>query len=72
MVNGTLGGGFSLAITGDIIYAVKDAKFTLHTQCWAITRWWFYYLPRIVGVKRAKELMLTNRLFSAEEAQIWI
>ena len=27
-----------------------------------------YYLPRILGIKRAKELMLTNRLFSAEEA----
>ena len=27
-----------------------------------------YYLPRIVGIKRAKELMLTNRVFSADEA----
>ena len=25
-------------------------------------------MPRIVGIKRAKELILTNRLFSAEEA----
>jgi 2-(1,2-epoxy-1,2-dihydrophenyl)acetyl-CoA isomerase len=27
-----------------------------------------FFLPRIVGMKRAKELMLTNRIFSAEEA----
>ena len=70
-VNGTAGGGgFSLAITGDIIYAVKDAKFTLAYTNAGLSPDGSstYYLPRIVGMKRAKELMLTNRLFSAEEA----
>ncbi len=70
-INGTAGGGgFSLAITGDIIYSIKSAKFTL-----AYTKAGLspdgsstYFLPRIVGLKKAKELMLTNRLFSAEEA----
>jgi len=30
-----------------------------------------YFLPRIVGFKRALELTLTNRLFSAQEAAHW-
>ncbi len=70
-INGTAGGGgFSLAITGDIIYAVKDAKFTLAYTNAGLSPDGSstYYLPRIVGVKRAKELMLTNRVFSAKEA----
>ena len=70
-VNGTAGGGgFSLAITGDIIYAVKDAKFTLAYTNAGLSPDGSstYYLPRIVGMKRAKELILTNRLFSAKEA----
>ncbi len=70
-VNGTAGGGgFSLAITGDIIYAVKNAKFTLAYTNAGLSPDGSstYYLPRILGIKRAKELMLTNRLFSAEEA----
>ena len=64
-VNGTAGGGgFSLAITGDIIYAVKDAKFTLAYTNAGLSPDGSstYYLPRIVGMKRAKELMLTNRI----------
>ncbi len=70
-VNGTAGGGgFSLAITGDIIYAVKNAKFTLAYTNAGLSPDGSstYYLPRILGIKKAKELMLTNRLFSAEEA----
>jgi len=30
-----------------------------------------YFLPRIVGLKRALELTLTNRMFSAQEALQW-
>ena len=70
-INGTAGGGgFSLAITGDIIFSVKDAKFTLAYTNAGLSPDGSstYYLPRIVGIKRAKELMLTNRVFSANEA----
>ncbi len=70
-VNGTAGGGgFSLAITGDIIFAVKEAKFTVAYTNAGLSPDGSstYFLPRIVGLKRAKELMLTNRVFSAEEA----
>ena len=70
-INGTAGGGgFSLAITGDIILSIKSAKFTL-----AYTKAGLspdgsstFFLPRIVGLKKAKELMLSNRVFSAEDA----
>lgn len=70
-VNGTAGGGgLSLAITGDIVISVSSAKFTL-----AYTRAGLspdasstFYLPRLIGMRRAKELMLTNRMFSADEA----
>jgi len=70
-INGTAGGGgFSLAISGDIIFAVKDAKFTLAYTNAGLSPDGSstFYLPRIVGMKRAKELMLTNRVFSAKEA----
>ena len=70
-INGTAGGGgFSLAITGDIIYSVKNAKFTLAYTNAGLSPDGSstFFLPRIVGMKRAKELMLTNRVFSADEA----
>ena len=70
-INGTAGGGgFSLAITGDIIYSIKSAKFTLAYTNAGLSPDGSstFFLPRIVGIKRAKELMLTNRVFSADEA----
>ncbi|MBJ57827.1 MAG: enoyl-CoA hydratase [Rickettsiales bacterium] len=70
-INGTAGGGgFSLAITGDIIISVSTAKFTLAYTNAGLSPDGSstYYLPRIIGLKKAKELMLTNRVFSAEEA----
>jgi 2-(1,2-epoxy-1,2-dihydrophenyl)acetyl-CoA isomerase len=30
-----------------------------------------YYLPRLIGERRARELMLTNRRLSAAEAESW-
>lgn len=70
-LNGTAGGGgFSLAITGDIIYSIKQAKFTLAYTNAGLSPDGSstYFLPRLIGLKAAKELMLTNRVFTAQEA----
>lgn len=73
-VNGTAAGaGFSLAVAGDLALAADTASFTM-----AYTRAGLspdgsssYYLPRLVGVRRATELMLTNRTLKAAEALEW-
>jgi 2-(1,2-epoxy-1,2-dihydrophenyl)acetyl-CoA isomerase len=70
-VNGVAAGaGFSLALIGDIVLAAESASFTM-----AYTRAGLcpdgsssYFLPRLVGLRRAQELMLTNRTLSAVEA----
>jgi 2-(1,2-epoxy-1,2-dihydrophenyl)acetyl-CoA isomerase len=73
-VNGPAGGGgLSLAAACDLVVASRSASFTS-----AFTRaglspdgssTWF--LPRKVGLGRALELTLTNRVLSAEEACDW-
>ena len=73
-VNGVAAGaGFSLAVSGDLVLASSAASFTM-----AYTKAGLspdgsssYYLPRLVGVRRTQELMLTNRTLSAEEALQW-
>jgi 2-(1,2-epoxy-1,2-dihydrophenyl)acetyl-CoA isomerase len=73
-VNGTAAGaGMSLACSCDFVLAAESARFTM-----AYTRAGLtpdgsstYFLPRIVGLKRALELTLTNRLLSAQEACEW-
>jgi 2-(1,2-epoxy-1,2-dihydrophenyl)acetyl-CoA isomerase len=70
-VNGTaVGAGASLAIACDLRIASEEAKigFTfnrigLHPD-WGAT----YYLPRLVGVGRASELILGARILDAQEA----
>ena len=70
-VNGVAAGaGFSIALAGDIVLAAASASFTM-----AYTRAGLcpdgsssYFLPRLVGLRRAQELMLTNRTLSAAEA----
>jgi 2-(1,2-epoxy-1,2-dihydrophenyl)acetyl-CoA isomerase len=73
-VNGVAAGaGFSLAVTGDLVLAAESASFTM-----AYTRAGLspdgsssYYLPRLIGITKTKELMLTNRTLSAPEASQW-
>src|SRR6266850_69551 len=67
------GAGMSLCLFADLAIAAESAKFTL-----AYTRAGLspdggstYFLPRIVGVRRALELALTNRVLSAREAMDW-
>ena len=73
-VNGTAAGaGFSLAMSGDIVLASEKAKFTMAYTGIAVspdggsTTW----LPRLVGLRRAQELIYTNRVLSAAEALDW-
>jgi 2-(1,2-epoxy-1,2-dihydrophenyl)acetyl-CoA isomerase len=73
-VNGTAAGaGFSIAVTGDLVIAAESASFTM-----AYTRVGLspdgsssYFLPRLIGITKTKELMLTNRTLSAQEASQW-
>lgn len=71
-VNGPAsGGGLALVMGSDIRIASADAKFNVafvrvgFSACDIGTSW---LLPRLVGMARAQELMLTGRVFDAEEA----
>ncbi|MFF0609309.1 enoyl-CoA hydratase/isomerase family protein [Nocardia tengchongensis] len=72
-VNGVaVGGGFSLALACDVRFASESARFGSIfvtrgvSSCDMGTS---YLLPRIVGISRAAELMLTGRIFDANEAR---
>lgn len=73
-VNGVaFGGGCELALCCDFIYAARTARFALPE----VTRGIMpggggtQNLPRAIGERRAKELLLTGRPFTAEEAHAW-
>jgi 2-(1,2-epoxy-1,2-dihydrophenyl)acetyl-CoA isomerase len=73
-VNGAAAGaGFSLAIMGDIVIASQSASFMLAYTAIGLSpdgaaTW---HLPRIVGLRRAQEMLLLNRKLSADEALQW-
>jgi len=73
-VNGVAaGGGFSLAMAGDMIVAARSASFiqvfSRITLVPDLGSTWL--LPRLIGRQRALELMLTNEPLSAELAKEW-
>ena len=73
-INGVAaGGGMSLALAGDLVLAAESARFAMAYAKIAATPDGSstYYLPRLIGVRRALELYLTNRVLSAREAQEW-
>lgn len=70
-VNGAAAGaGFSLALACDLVLAVESARFTVAYTAIALAPdgSCTHFLPRIVGPKRAFELMATNRAIPAREA----
>lgn len=73
-VNGVAaGGGFSLAMAGDMMVAARSATFIQVFSRIALvpdlgSTW---LLPRLVGRQRALELMLTNEPLSADLARQW-
>ena len=73
-INGVAaGGGMSLALAGDLVVAAESARFTMAYSKIAATPDGSstYYLPRLIGMRRAMELYFTNRVLSAREAQEW-
>ena len=73
-VNGVAAGaGFSLAIACDMAIAAASARFTMAYTKAGLTPDGSstYFLPRIVGLRRAIELTYTNRVLSAAEAEAW-
>ncbi|MFZ3578870.1 enoyl-CoA hydratase-related protein [Virgibacillus sp. DJP39] len=70
-VNGyAFGGGFELMIACDFSIACSEAKMGLTETSWAIIpgAGGTQRLPRLVGEMKAKELILTAKRFTAEEA----
>lgn len=67
------GAGLSLAMTGDIVLAAKSAHFTVAYTAIGLSSdgGSTHLLPRLIGLRRAQELMLTNRRLSAAEALDW-
>ncbi|HEV8643308.1 MAG TPA: enoyl-CoA hydratase [Methylomirabilota bacterium] len=73
-VNGVAaGGGFSFALSGDLVIAAESARFTMAYSKIAATPDGSssYFLPRLAGLRRAMELYFTNRVLSAREAHEW-
>jgi 2-(1,2-epoxy-1,2-dihydrophenyl)acetyl-CoA isomerase len=70
-VNGiAAGAGFSLALLGDLVLCARNAQFTSAYSALGFSSdgGLSWLLPRLVGLRRAQELMFTNRTVSAEEA----
>ncbi|MCW9032745.1 MAG: enoyl-CoA hydratase/isomerase family protein [Alphaproteobacteria bacterium] len=73
-INGTAAGaGFSLACGGDMAIAAEGAKFTMaYTAAGLVPDGSStFFLSKHVGLRRAKELVLTNRVLTAQEALDW-
>lgn len=72
VVNGpAAGAGLSLAISGDIVLSARSAHFSAAYGSVGLTpdggmSWW---LPRLVGLRRAQDIILGNRRIGADEAE---
>ncbi len=73
-VNGAAyAGGLEMVAASDFAYAVRAARFALTEVTLGIMpgACGTQNLPRAVGVRRAKEIVLTGQPFTAEEALAW-
>ncbi|MFF7547409.1 enoyl-CoA hydratase/isomerase family protein [Streptomyces canus] len=67
------GGGVGLALTGDIVVAARSARFRLAYTAIGLTpdcgaSW---VLQRLLGPRRAADLILTNRVLTGDDAEGW-
>ncbi|HEY4043116.1 MAG TPA: enoyl-CoA hydratase-related protein [Rhodopila sp.] len=73
-VNGAAyAGGLEISLCADFIYAAEHARFALTEVTLGIMpgAGGTQTLPRAVGVRRAKEILLTGRPFSVQQAFDW-
>ena len=73
-INGcAITGGLELALACDFLIASNTAKFAdTHARVGLIPAWGMSQkLPRLIGVNRAREMSLTGRFISVEEACHW-
>src|ERR1700733_1153169 len=73
-VNGAAyAGGMEISLCADFIYAAENARFALTEVTLGIMpgAGGTQTLPRAVGARRAKEILLTGRPFSVQEAYEW-
>jgi 2-(1,2-epoxy-1,2-dihydrophenyl)acetyl-CoA isomerase len=68
-----VGGATTLLGVADIVLAAASTKFRLAFTSLGLTPdgGASFFLPRLVGERRALELILTNRRFGADEAERW-
>lgn len=72
LVNGpAAGAGLSLAILGDVVLAARSAHFTTAYGAIGLTPdgGMTWQLPRLIGLRKAQEMILTNRRVGAEEGE---
>lgn len=73
-VTGTAGGaGVSTVAASDLVVAGESARFVMAYTAAGLTPdgTSTFFLSRVVGLRRATEMVLTNRMLSAEEALDW-
>lgn len=73
-VNGTVaGGGLGLVFGADLAIAAESARFTMAYTRAALSpdASTSFFLPRLIGLRRALDLTLTNRVLTAREALEW-
>jgi len=73
-VNGiAAGAGFSLACAADMVIAAESARFTVAYTGVGLSPdgSCSFFLPRLIGLRRTQELMLTRRILQASEALDW-
>ncbi|MHA1413711.1 MAG: enoyl-CoA hydratase/isomerase family protein [Promethearchaeota archaeon] len=66
------GGGFGLALASDIRYCTKDAKFinaSINIGLTGADTGGSYFLPRLIGMSRAAEILYTGRVIDGLEAE---
>jgi 2-(1,2-epoxy-1,2-dihydrophenyl)acetyl-CoA isomerase len=72
LINGpAAGAGLSLALLGDVVLAARSAHFTCAYTGIGLTPdgGMTWMLPRLVGVRKAQEMLLTNRRIGASDAE---